>query len=72
MLPKGHYKTANGSEMWVTGKFAGISEIEFDWFEEPNACFDCRPEPYDEDGYLIWHCDECDGGKAKLKKIDEK
>lgn len=63
-LPNGHYITANGSEMWVNG---GRSRVDFDWFEEAEACCDCQPEAYaDSDGYLVWYCDQCGGGKAKL------
>jgi hypothetical protein len=63
LLTDGHYKTRHGSEMWVKG---GRSKVAFDWLEERNACCDCSPEPYAEDGSLVWHCDVCGGGKAKL------
>ena len=39
-LPNGHYRTAAGSEMWISGKHDGVSEVSFDWFEE-DACLDC-------------------------------
>lgn len=65
ILPIGKYKTENGSTMVVSGKYGGISEVDFDWLEE-KACIDCQPEPYDDDGYLIWKCNICGGGKAKL------
>lgn len=67
-LPNGHYRTAAGSEMWISGKHGGKSTVEFDWFEE-DACCDCQPEPYDCDGRLIWHCDECGGGSAELMPV---
>ena len=38
--------------MTISGKYGGISEVTFDWLEE-NACIDCQPDPYDEDGYLV-------------------
>jgi hypothetical protein len=53
--------------MTISGKHGGISEVEFDWFEE-DACLDCIPAPYDDDGYLVWTCPVCGGGKAKLEK----
>jgi ribosomal protein L37AE/L43A len=66
MLPPGRYKTLKGSRMYIHG---GKSEVNFDWFEEENACIDCNPEAYDEEGYLVWNCEICGGGKAKLFKI---
>lgn len=68
MLPPGKYKTKNGSTMTISGKHGGISEVEFKWMEE-HACLDCQPEAYDDDGYLVWRCDCCDGGKARLNAI---
>lgn len=67
MLPIGKYKTAAGSTMTVTGKHGGISEVEFDWVEE-DACIDCVPELYDDNGYLVWTCRRCSGGSAKLER----
>ena len=66
MLPNGKYKTKNGSIMTISGKYGGKAEISFDWLEE-NTCCDCHPEPYDDEGYLVWRCDVCGGGKAKLE-----
>ena len=66
MLPVGRYVTKSGSTMRISGQYGGKSEANFDWLEE-DACYDCKPEPYDVDGYLVWHCDECGGGKAKLE-----
>ena len=71
MLPQGKYITAAGSTMMVSGVHGGVSKVSFDWVEEQNACCDCVPEPYDDDGYLVWHCEACNGGKAKLNPIDE-
>jgi len=51
--------------MVISGKHGGISEVLFDWFEE-DACIECQAEAYDQDGYLVWHCDYCGGGRAKL------
>ena len=67
-LPDGHYRTAVGSEMWIT-RNGGKSVVEFDWLEE-NGCIECRVEPYEQDGNLVWHCDECGGGSAVLQKIE--
>ena len=68
MLPVGKYKTDAGSTMTISGKYGGISEVDFDWLEE-NACIECQPEPYEDDGFLVWHCECCGGGKAKLNAI---
>lgn len=68
-LPNGHYRTVAGSEMWISGNHAGISRVEFDWLDEENACLDCVPQAYDVDGDLVWVCDECGGGRAKLERI---
>jgi len=64
MLSTGEYVTEAGSTLTVARP--GSSLVWFDWVEE-EACFDCKAEPYDDDGYLVWHCNECGGGKAKLK-----
>ena len=66
----GHYKTANGSEMWIS-KNGGVSRVSFDWCDEPGACCDCSPEPYHDEGYLVWHCDEHESGRAKLTLVEE-
>ena len=68
-MKNGKYTTKHGSTVEISGKYGGISTVEFDWFEEPDACCDCEIEPYPEDGCLIWHCDECGGGSAKLNLI---
>ena len=65
-LVNGHYRTAAGSEMWISGTHGGISKVSFDWLEEASACCDCTPEPYEQDGRLHWHCDDCGGGNALL------
>ena len=67
-MENGKYVTEHGSTIEISGKHGGRSVADFDWFEEPDACCDCKVEPYPEDGYLIWHCDECGGGSAKLTK----
>jgi len=66
----GKYKTKHGSIVIVSGEHGGKSRVDFDWLEEPNACCDCEPEVYPEDGYLIWSCDVCGGGSAILTKIE--
>ena len=70
-LPNGHYRTAAGSQMWISGKHSGISAVEFDWLEEENACCDCVPCAYEDDGDLVWHCEVCGGGRAKLYRDDQ-
>ena len=64
-LPNGHYRTAAGSEMWISGENGGRSAVAFDWLEE-GACPECEVDPYDFDGMLLWHCEECNGGSAQL------
>lgn len=65
MLPVGRYRTKKGSTMIVSESYAGKRQVSFDWFEE-GACYDCEPEPCDDEGYLVWHCAECGGGQTKL------
>jgi len=72
-LQNGEYKTSNGSIVNISGKHSGIVKVTFDWFEE-NACIDCVPELYPKnfgknDWRLVWHCDVCGGGNAKLELI---
>ncbi|HHT9145676.1 MAG TPA: hypothetical protein ACFYD4_08375 [Candidatus Wunengus sp. YC61] len=70
LLPNGHYKTAAGSEMRISGAHGGgISEVDFDWLEEGGCC-DCTPEPYEQDGRIVWHCKACGGGSARLGGIE--
>ena len=69
-LPVGLYRTTAGSEMRISGTHAGISEVLFDWFAEPDACIDCVVSAYDEDGRIVWNCDECGGGSAALFKVN--
>lgn len=65
----GTYKTKAGSIVRISGKYSGITEVDFDWLEE-EACIECQPDPYPEwDGnnlVLTWHCEYCGGGKAVL------
>lgn len=65
-LPKGVYSTAAGSTVKLSGRHGGIAETAFDWFEEPDACCECRVDPYPQDGRLTWECDYCGGGSAEL------
>jgi hypothetical protein len=69
-LADGHYKTAAGSEMRIS-RDGGASSVAFDWLEEDNACCDCVPEPYESEGRLVWHCDECGGGSAVLVLVED-
>jgi len=55
--------------MWISGPESGISEVSFDWCEEPDACFDCRPAAYENCGRLTWACDYCGGGSAALMPV---
>jgi len=71
-LVNGNYSTKNGSRVTIFGKRNGCSQVDFDWFEE-GGCVDCIPQPYPEkydnnDVRLVWHCDVCGGGSAKLYK----
>jgi hypothetical protein len=74
-LPNGDYRTEAGSTLRVSGKYSGIFEVGFDWVEE-EACCDCyanaEPQDYGSAGLpdwrLVWHCDYCDGGAAKLER----
>lgn len=80
-LRNGTYCTRDGSTVKLSGTHGGISVVDFDWFEEPNACIDCHPDPYpehwgsDEQGKqehrLVWSCGECGGGSATLTAVDE-
>ena len=73
-LPNGHYRTKAGSFVEISGKHGGISAVEFDWFEEPNACIDCTVDPYpdrDCDRWILtWECEECGGGCAEIVPDD--
>lgn len=70
-LPNGKYITVAGSTLEISGKYGGKAKVEFDWLEE-GACIDCQCEPYpeefDNDNWrLIWYCEYCNGGNAKLQ-----
>ena len=67
-LPNGKYRTKRGSTVTISGKHGGISRVDFDWCEE-DACIDCEPRAYDTDGHLVWDCEICGGGMAKLEKV---
>lgn len=67
-LPNGEYRTAAGSKVTLAGEHGGIITIDFDWFEEDNSCIDCEPGDIN-DGCLVWFCDRCGGGRAKLEPI---
>jgi len=70
-LPNGLYRTAHGSTLKISGKHGGIAEVEFDWFEEPDACIECEVDEYpDDDENMVWHCDYCGGGSAKLMPVE--
>jgi len=72
-LPNGLYKTFHGSIVRISGQYGGIVEVDFDWLEE-GGCVGCQVQPYPEefgsnDWRLVWHCDICGGGNAKLHKV---
>lgn len=62
------YITDHGSEVTVYDN--GRIVINLDWFEEPEACIECTPEADLIDKWLIFSCNECNGGSAKLKLKD--
>jgi hypothetical protein len=73
-LQNGKYITDNGSTLEISGKYGGISKVSFDWLEE-GGCVDCQceayPEKFDENDWrLVWNCDYCEGGSAKLQLIN--
>lgn len=75
-MKNGKYKTAAGSTVELSGRNGGISLVNFDWLEEPNACIDCQADPYPEDFgtgelYLTWSCSNCEGGSALLTPLDD-
>jgi hypothetical protein len=47
----------------------GYVDVTFDWLEE-GACIDCVPQPQDCGGDLVWHCEECEGGRAEWTAED--
>ncbi len=61
--------TEAGSIVTVDG---GKAAVDFNWFEEPGMCVECRPCPYPLNGKLTWDCDVCGGGSAALLKDDER
>ena len=73
----GKYHTEAGSTVDISGKHGGISAASFDWFAEPDACCDCKaqvyPEPWDFAGQwrLVWKCEQCGGGSARLFREEE-
>jgi ribosomal protein L37AE/L43A len=56
--------------MRISGERGGRSAVEFDWLEE-GGCPECQPEPYEQDGRLVWYCGECGGGSAELIPTQE-
>jgi len=73
-LSNGVYETANGSWVEIFGRYGGGSRVSFDWLEE-GGCIDCDPQAYPEeygrnDARLVWLCEHCGGGSAKLHKVE--
>ena len=75
MVENGLYRTTAGSTVELSGTHGGISRVLFDWLEESNACIECRVDPYpqseDFQGHfcLVWECDHCGGGYARLFSV---
>lgn len=67
-LTNGEYRTAAGSAVEITGNRTNIT---LDWFEEDHACLECVPQGV-ADGFLVWSCDRCGGGRAKLEPVEMK
>ncbi len=68
----GRYRTEHGSDVHVLTRNAGSWIADFDWFEEPNACCDCRVVDVDpRDCVLMWECDICGGGMAELTRVKD-
>ena len=66
-MKPGHYRTRAGSRVHVLTQNAGSWVADFDWFEEPNACFDCRAVDVDVyESALVWECEVCGGGMSRL------
>jgi len=62
------YRTAAGSIVEVSGRYNGIHDITFDWFEE-GAC--CEAYPVAElsskdEPMLTWSCGCCGSGAVRL------
>jgi hypothetical protein len=64
MLPVGEYRTAKGSTLVVSGPHGGRQGVSFDWLEE-GGCIECRVVSLDDEGYLVWSCTECGGGRSE-------
>jgi len=78
-MANGMYRTAAGSTVEISGEHGGIATVDFDWFEEPEACYDCVVEAYPqewggEEWRLVWHCENecCGGGSAALFPVTAK
>jgi len=74
LLPNGSYQTPSGSILQISGQCGGIVEVNFDWLEE-GGCIDCQVQPYPEefglnDWRLVWSCEVCGGGNAKLREFE--
>lgn len=72
-MKSGRYHTKAGSTLEISGKYSGIATLDFDWLEE-GGCIDCEPNPYPEedDGewFVVWACDYCGGGRARLEETE--
>ncbi len=64
-LIDGNYKTLHNSTVTLS-KNGGVTNVAFDWFEEPQACIECEVNPYPDGNMLTWGCDYCGGGSAQL------
>src|ERR1700727_3179313 len=80
-IANGTNKKKAGSTVEISGAHGGISNVSFDWVEEPSACIDCRVDSYphhwgrDDEGSeewrLYWECDHCSGGSARLARVPQ-
>ena len=60
------YETEAGS---IVRLFAQRVTCHFNYFDEPDACADCKVNPCPEEGYLTWECDTCGGGSAEINPV---
>jgi len=64
-MKNGTYKTKAGSIVTVSGMHNGSFDVEFDWLEE-GGCIECIHHVDHLEEALVWDCEYCEGGSAKL------
>lgn len=64
--------TKHGSTVTISGKYLGIIEIDFDWFEEV-ACIEAHPTFNQDfnDPMIVVECECCGVEEYKLSEITE-